>query len=116
MAIALAALTGAATQPLSAQSLSTQAQRQQTADTQQEPSAPKSRLSVGGYGEVALSRNYYSDHVSRYSQPEAHKNDPSHGRFDIPHAVIYLGYDFGHGWTFRTEIEFEHGGTGAAYE
>ena len=116
MAIALAALTGAATQPLSAQSLSTQAQRQQTADTQQEPSAPKSRLSVGGYGEVALSRNYYSDHVSRYSQPEAHKNDPSHGRFDIPHAVIYLGYDFGHGWTFGTEIEFEHGGTGAAYE
>lgn len=116
MAIALAALTGAATQPLSAQSLSTQAQRQQTADTQQDPSAPKSRLSVGGYGEVALSRNYYSDHVSRYSQPEAHKNDPSHGRFDIPHAVIYLGYDFGHGWTFGTEIEFEHGGTGAAYE
>ena len=24
------------------------------------------RLSVGGYGEVALSRNFYSDHVSRY--------------------------------------------------
>ena len=29
-----------------------------------------SRLHVGGYGEVAYSRNYYSDHVSRYSQPE----------------------------------------------
>ena len=27
------------------------------------------RLSVGGYGEVAYSRNFYSDHVSRYSQP-----------------------------------------------
>ena len=38
------------------------------------------RLSVGGYGEVAYSRNFYSDHVSRYSQPEEHKNDPSHGR------------------------------------
>ncbi len=25
------------------------------------------RLSVGGYGEVAMSRNFYSDHVSRYS-------------------------------------------------
>ena len=35
----------------------------------------QSRLSVGGYGEVALSRNYYSDHVSRYSQPEEHKDD-----------------------------------------
>ncbi len=74
------------------------------------------RLSVGGYGEVAMSRNFYSDHVSRYSQPEEHKNDPSHGRVDIPHAVIYLGYDFGRGWTFGTEIEFEHGGNGLAYE
>ena len=74
------------------------------------------RLSVGGYGEICMSRNFFSDHVSRYSQPEAHKDDPSHGRFDIPHAVIYLGYDFGRGWTFGTEIEFEHGGNGLAYE
>ena len=59
--------------------------------------AKGSKLSVGGYGEVAYSRNFFSDHVSRYSQPEEHKNDPSHGRFDIPHAVIYLGYDFGKG-------------------
>ena len=74
------------------------------------------RLTVGGYGEITYSRNFYSDHVSRYSQPEEHKNDPSHGRVDIPHAVIYLGYDFGRGWTFGTEIEFEHGGNGLAYE
>ena len=75
-----------------------------------------SRFTIGGYGEAVFLRNYFSDHVSRYSQPEEHKNDPSHGRFDIPHAVIYLGYDFGKGWTFGTEIEFEHGGTGIAYE
>ena len=74
------------------------------------------RLSVGGYGEVALSRNFYSDHVSRYSLADEHKKAPSHGRFDIPHAVIYLGYDFGKGWTMGTEIEFEHGGVGMAYE
>ena len=74
------------------------------------------RLSVGGYGEVAMSRNFYGDHVSRYSLADEHKNDPSHGRFDIPHAVIYLGYDFGKGWTMGTEIEFEHGGVGMAYE
>ncbi len=66
-----------------------------------------SRLSIGGYGEIGYSRNFYSDHVSRYSQPEEHKNDPSHGRFDLPHAVIYIGYDFGKGWSFGTEIEFE---------
>jgi len=76
------------------------------------------RLSVGGYGEVALTRNFYSDNVYRYraATNSQYKDDPSHGRFDIPHAVIYLGYDFGKGWTFGTEIEFEHGGSGAAYE
>lgn len=74
------------------------------------------RLSVGGYGEVAYSRNFYSDAGKRYSNASAYKNDPSHGRFDIPHAVIYLNYDFGKGWTFGTEIEFEHGGTGGAIE
>jgi hypothetical protein len=74
------------------------------------------RLSLGGYGEVALSRMYYSDHVNRYSSPANYKNDPSHGRFDIPHAVIYMGYDFGRGWTLGTEIEFEHTGTGSAIE
>ena len=73
-------------------------------------------LSVGGYGEVALTRNYYSDHVNRYSNPQTYKNDPSHGRFDIPHVVIYVGYDFGKGWTMGSEIEFEHTGTGSTIE
>ena len=76
----------------------------------------KSRLTVGGYGEIALTRNFYSDNVYRYSHPGDYKADPGHGRFDIPHAVIYLGYDFGKGWTMQTEIEFEHGGAGAAVE
>ena len=74
------------------------------------------RLSVGGYGEIGFSRNYYSDNEFRYSHPEEHKNDPSHGRFDIPHAVIYMRYDFGKGWKWGTEIEFEHGGSGGAVE
>lgn len=73
-------------------------------------------LSVGGYGEVAYSRNFYSDNQYRYKNWEKYKDDPSHGRFDIPHAVIYLGYDFGHGWSWGTEIEFEHTGTGTATE
>ena len=74
------------------------------------------RLSIGGYGEVAYSRNFYSDNVFRYTSPQKYKNDPSHGRFDIPHAVIYLGYDFGKGWTMGSEIEFEHTGTGVSQE
>jgi len=74
------------------------------------------RLSVGGYGEAAFSRMFYSDNGNRYSKPGSYKNDPSHGQFDIPHAVIYLGYDFGKGWTMGSEIEFEHGGTGSSIE
>lgn len=72
------------------------------------------RLHVGGYGEVALSRNFYSDNYLRYSEPGKYKG--SHGRFDLPHVVIYLGYDFGKGWSFSSEIEFEHGGTESAVE
>lgn len=73
------------------------------------------RFSVGGYGEVALSRNFYSDNVYRYSSAASHKGE-QHGRFDIPHAVVYLGFDFGKGWTMQSEIEFEHTGTGGAVE
>lgn len=78
--------------------------------------AKGNRLSIGGYGEIAYSRNFYSDRDHRYSDPATAAKDPSHGRFDIPHAVIYINYDFGKGWTFGTEIEFEHGGSGGAIE
>ena len=74
------------------------------------------KFSVGGYGEVAYSRNFYSDNVYRYSKASQYKDDPSHGRFDIPHAVVYLSYDFGKGWTMSSEIEFEHTGVGSAIE
>ena len=73
-------------------------------------------LTLGGYGEVALTRNFYSDNVYRYSHPADYRDDPGHGRFDVPHAVIYLGYDFDKGWSMQTEIEFEHTGTGSAVE
>lgn len=73
------------------------------------------RLHVGGYGEVACSRNFYSDNYLRYSEPDKYRGG-SHGRFDLPHVVIYLGYDFGKGWSFSSEIEFEHGGTESAVE
>lgn len=74
------------------------------------------RLSIGGYGEAAYTRNFYSDNVYLYTDPKNYKNDPSHGRFDIPHAVIYISYDFGKGWTMSSEIEFEHTGSGGAIE
>ena len=74
------------------------------------------RFSIGGYGVAAYTSNFYSDNVYRYTDPKSYKNDPSHGRFDIPHAVIYISYDFGKGWTMSSEIEFEHTGSGGAIE
>ncbi len=84
-------------------------------------SAPKhpvkaSRLQIGGYGEAVYSYNFYSDHYRCYSRASDHASDRGHGRFDLPHVVIWLGYDFGRGWSMGTEIEFEHGGTESAVE
>jgi hypothetical protein len=76
----------------------------------------KSRLTVGGYGEAVFTRNYYSDNVNRYSHAADYANASSHGKFDLPHVVIMLGYDFGKGWSMGSEIEFEHGGVEAAVE
>lgn len=78
--------------------------------------ATKSRLTVGGYGEAVYSRHFYSDNVFRYSHADRYKDAPGHGRVDLPHAVVMLGYDFGRGWSVGMEIEFEHGGVEAAVE
>ena len=89
-----------------------------TEKTTEEEPKKKSRLTLGGYGEAVFSKNYYSDSYLRYNSAEAaalRKNE-SHSRFDLPHVVIYLGYDFGNGWTMGSEIEFEHGGTESAVE
>jgi len=75
-----------------------------------------SRLQLGGYGEIAMSRNFYSDNINRYSHASNYKNGKSHGRFDIPHVTFFVGYDFGKGWKMNAEIEFEHGGTESAVE
>ncbi|MDE5709061.1 MAG: hypothetical protein K2I32_06425, partial [Alistipes sp.] len=97
--------------------------RAELADGTPEPEGKKTsraekapRLTIGGYGEAVMSRNFYSDNYLRYFNPENYKNDKSHGRFDLPHVVVYIGYDFGRGWSVGTEIEFEHGGTESAYE
>lgn len=80
-----------------------------------EPSSKKGRLTIGGYGEATMKRCFYSNNYLRYTSPENYVND-QYGEFDIPHVVIYLGYDFGKGWSMGSEIEFEHGGTEVAVE
>ena len=74
------------------------------------------RLHIGGYGEAVMSRNFYSQSFNRYKAPENYANDKGHGRFDLPHICLNIGYDFGKGWSMGSEIEFEHGGNGTAVE
>jgi hypothetical protein len=93
--------------------LSIQAETNDTTVIQQ---PEKSRLLLGGYGEAVYSRNFYSGNPFRYLRPESYKNDPTHGRFDLPHVVFFVGYEFGNGWRMNSEIEFEHGGTESATE
>ena len=83
---------------------------------QEEKAEKESRLQIGGYGEAVMTRNFFSQSFNRYNAPERYNNDDSHGRFDLPHVTFYLGYDFGHGWSLGSEIEFEHGGNETAVE
>ena len=87
----------------------------QVSDNVESEPVKKGRFTLGGYGEAVYSRNYYSDSYLRYSSASSHKNE-KHSRFDLPHVVVILGYDFGKGWSVGTEIEFEHGGTESAIE
>lgn len=84
-------------------------------ETKTKTEAKSGRLTIGGYGEVAYRRNFYSSNPGRYKQPEQYKGE-QFGQFDLPHVCFYIGYDFGKGWRFGSEIEFEHGGVEAAME
>lgn len=83
---------------------------------QEQKPRKKSRLTIGAYGEAVMTYNFFSDKYLRYTDAETYRNSAGHGRFDLPHVVVYLGYDFGKGWSAGTEIEFEHGGTESAVE
>ncbi len=74
------------------------------------------QLTIGGYGEAVYKYNFFSDNMFRYSHASSYSESKGHGRVDLPHAVFMLGYDFGRGWSFNAEIEFEHGGTESAVE
>lgn len=47
-------------------------------------------LTIGGYGEAVYSHNFYSDKYIRYTakDPSVYKGQ-SHGRFDLPHVVLF---------------------------
>ncbi len=114
----LLAVLATLTEPAFADNEPTQAENKQTDPTteQTKPGNNKPRLSIGGYGEIALTRNFYSDNWKRYTDASLYRQADSHGRFDIPHVTFFIGYEFGRGWRMNAEIEFEHGGTESAVE
>ena len=96
------------------------AQKEQQASDSVSPKMVKQerqggRFVIGGYGEATIKRCFYSNNYLRYLTPSKYAND-QYGEVDLPHVVIYMGYDFGKGWSVGTEIEFEHGGTESAVE
>ena len=86
------------------------------AQNEEESTQKTSRLTLGGYGEAVMSRMFYSNNYKRYTNADLYKDAKGFGQFDLPHVVFYVNYDFGHGWTLGSEIEFEHGGPESAVE
>ena len=76
----------------------------------------RGRFTLGGYGEVTAKHCFYSNNYLRYGKNYDRFAGDHYGEFDLPHVVVYMGYDFGYGWSVGTEIEFEHGGTESAVE
>ena len=91
-------------------------EKQQNEATEKADENAQRRLTIGGYGEAVASRMFYSNNYKRYTSADLYKDADGFGQFDLPHVVLYLGYDFGKGWSLGTEIEFEHGGTESAVE
>lgn len=71
---------------------------------------------LGAYGEAVFGHNFYSNRFQRYVKPDNFKDADGHGKVDLPHFVVMMDYDFGNGWKFGSELEFEHGGVGSAIE
>ncbi len=68
--------------------------------------------SLGGYGEILVSTRFFGpDPNEEYNPADYHQTD-----VDLARVVFFAGYEFTHWLSFQSEIEFEHGGTGAAME
>ncbi|MCL2912711.1 hypothetical protein L2725_02760 [Shewanella corallii] len=67
------------------------------------------RLSFSSYGTLSFTSDEYFDNVQD-TTPERRN------RFDLERIVTEFGYQFNEHWDMEVEIEYEHGGTGAALE
>ncbi|WP_028771598.1 hypothetical protein [Shewanella waksmanii] len=86
-------------------------QRQQVAAIVDEKvsESPWSKFTFKSYGSVNYTSDEYYENVQD-TTPERR------GRFDLERIVTEFGYQFNDQWDMEVEIEYEHGGTGAALE
>ncbi|MCL1044428.1 hypothetical protein L2737_03660 [Shewanella electrodiphila] len=68
-----------------------------------------SKFSFKSYGSANFTSDEYFDNVQD-TTPERRN------RFDLERIVTEFGYQFNDAWSMEVEIEYEHGGTGAALE
>src|SRR3989304_893088 len=72
-----------------------------------------SRYRFGRYGEILYRHMDYGP--DRYNYPDGSQPD-NRAVIGIPRAVFSFGYKFRNDIEFVTELEIEHGGTGAALD
>lgn len=73
------------------------------------PPEPRTGLTWEGYGVINYQNYDYYENIQ--------DNDPERrARTDLERIVFAPSYYFGNGWSFVSEIEFEHGGTGSTIE
>lgn len=91
------------------QSRQARAQSAPVAETTAARSSAETGLSWEGYGVVNYQVYDFYENVQ--------DDDPdTRARTDLERIVFAPRYDFGNGYSFVAEIEFEHGGTGSAVE
>ena len=72
------------------------------------------KFRVGGYGEMVANFKDYG--INRYWGSKVGNPKTDRNTISIPRFVIAFDYKFTPKWILGAEIEFESGGTGAAYE
>lgn len=72
------------------------------------------KLRFGGYGEMVAAFKDYG--INRFRGSSTGNKKDHRNTIAIPRFVFALDYKFSPRWTLGTEIEFESGGVGTAYE
>lgn len=76
------------------------------------PMPAASPWSFGGYGELLVATLFYGPDPNKEYEPGEHDRT----LVDVARVVFNVQYDFNDTFSFVTEAEIEHGGTGAAME